>query len=803
MSNNRDGVRDRVCELKIVPESPEQPEPESTSGGGDGYSPPPPMTFPTADDRGDTELFSISDGDLSKLLEKHHFIEASMGRSLPSKGVFSVSIPDPIEPSAEFTYNYFVPDERSFIVTDPKNILYDATKFNDKDIQFVAATDQTPRFVTLNFKPPGLNDITVTTVAEKFSTVDEINVSASDIEDFYMGSFADISPDVTLEELVNKITIEGASSNYNFTGVEIIDTFADKKIYTMLSASITLQKVDSPIDSPRERAAIFREKITDAEGRPNPTGLDKLSLIDVLSELQPAGVSLAPNDVDDATAQIATDPITKQSFSTKFNNLFMDDMLRFNTIKMNTVFEDELRALLNFSADIQTNAIQTIDPDYTYDHDHQMTVKPISINPIVITKAEIDQVLGFLNTIKDSIHDMFFNTASSSFTQVDRPEKTYTRFIQMINRGLVNPTSFILKAKGVPKVKIIGYMIQKTEIRSDGTTQEFSNIFVDNPNNFSFFVDKEVRYGAVYNYKVRTLAIVSSCVAVVNEDNNSTDYAIADYLVASDGKTVSVECVENIPPPEPVRLNAHIDYKYRRPVLTWEFPLNKQRDIKRFQIFKRQNKVDSQGRLVDALNQPFTLVAEYDFDNSEFRTQPNEIAQKDKLYKLVRPFKQYRDLEFNLNTDEAVYAVASVDAHGLSSNYSSQLHIKYDKYTNTLHKNIVSFRAAPKPYPNLYIEEDYFKDIITSSGKKRCNIFFDPEYYKLFKRTQVPNEKEDIKYLQTSDKNFNYTFQMINVDLQEEQRVKIRIADKSGKDVGVKASKISPTNLNFEFGSKS
>lgn len=44
---------------------------------------------------------------------------------------------------------------------------------------------------------------------------------------------------------------------------------------------------------------------------------------------------------------------------------------------------------------------------------------------------------------------------------------------------------------------------------------------------------------------------------------------------------------------------------------------------------------------------------------------------------------------------------------------------------------------------------------------------------------------------------------MINVDLQEEQRVKIRIADKSGKDVGVKASKISPTNLNFEFGSKS
>ena len=151
---------------------------------------------------------------------------------------------------------------------------------------------------------------------------------------------------------------------------------------------------------------------------------------------------------------------------------------------------------------------------------------------------------------------------------------------------------------------------------------------------------------------------------------------IGHYLVASDGKTVSVECSENVPPPAPVRINAIIDYRYRAPVITWDFPLNKQRDIKRFQIFKRSS-----------IQEPFTLVAEYDFDNSVIRTVPNEFADPKNSFRMERPIKKYRDRDFDLNTDEAIYAVASVDAHGLSSNLSPQLHLKYDKYTNMLVKN--------------------------------------------------------------------------------------------------------------------
>ena len=137
--------------------------------------------------------------------------------------------------------------------------------------------------------------------------------------------------------------------------------------------------------------------------------------------------------------------------------------------------------------------------------------------------------------------------------------------------------------------------------------------------------------------------------------------------------------------------------------------------------------------------------------------------------------------------------------------YSSQIHITYDKYTNRLIKSVISHQSAPKPYPNLYLSEDFFKDIISSSGKKRCNIYFDPEYYKLYKKVKNENDEvvhKDLKYIKTSKKDFNYVFQMINIDLLEQQKIKIRIADKSGREVGVPAAKISPTNLSFEFGVK-
>ena len=95
---------------------------------------------------------------------------------------------------------------------------------------------------------------------------------------------------------------------------------------------------------------------------------------------------------------------------------------------------------------------------------------------------------------------------------------------------------------------------------------------------------------------------------------------------------------------------------------------------------------------------------------------------------------QFIDYEFDLtHQNSAIYAVISEDAHGLTSGYSVQIFVAYDKINNKYVKSTISRPGAPQPYPNIFLEQDFFIDVIKQSNYNRCNIFFDPEYYKLFR----------------------------------------------------------------------
>lgn len=760
--------------------------------------------------------------DLSSLLERHHFGEIGSGadyiinlpKSLPSKTAFSVSIPNPENPESEFVYNYFVPSERAQIHGDIRNIVLDASRIDTDDIEYIASVDKKPRFVRVKFTPPDFTEtVDMSDVKLEFMGGDVetlIGVTADnkislDLAQEYVGNFnLDLGQPLTKEligEIVNHLIVEGAASNPTFTGVEFIDTYADNKIYTMLSSSMAFQNVGVNANSPRERAELFRDKITAADGSTNPLGTDKSLLVDVLSQLQPAGVSLAPGDVTEDAAGVAADPVSKQSFSVKFGNLFFDDIVKYSSFNANTVYEDEMRALELVAKRTQNALITSIDPTLAYEHDYQMQVKPLSIQPVEFTQSTIDALKSFNISILQTLKAQYFPDGTSSPQEFNdwikdlKPNSPEQLLLNSIAAGITDPVSAILNKMGLPKIKIVGYLIQKSEALADGTVQKFSDVFIDNPKHFTEYIDEHVRYGAVYNYKLRSLAMVKSVIKVINKADGTKKYAIADFLMLSDGTVTSAHCVENIPPPPPVRVGARVDYDYRKPVITWEFPLNLQRDIKRFQVFKRHS-----------FDEPFTLMAEYDFDDSFSKTLPNETAQKENLHEFSHPYRRFVDHDFNLHHDQAMYAIACVDAHGLSSNYSKQIMIKYDKYTNRLSVKCVSVEGAPKPYPNLYIRQDFFEDLIRKSGSERCTIFFDPEYYKIKKHNRHPRSRvvvgeEEVVYLKTSDTEYNYNFSFINVDLQVEQNLDVRIADKTGIPGSVPAADISSSNLSFEFGS--
>ena len=222
-------------------------------------------------------------------------------------------------------------------------------------------------------------------------------------------------------------------------------------------------------------------------------------------------------------------------------------------------------------------------------------------------------------------------------------------------------------------------------------------------------------------------------------------------------------------------------------------PVNRQRDIKRFQVFKRLT-----------VEEPFTLIAEYDFDNSTIKTSVKEIAMSKNLFVLDPkvPKLSIMDTTYNIN-QKPIYAIASVDAHGMTSVLSTQLKVEYLKYENRLVKTLVSREGAPKQYPNIFIEQDTFLDNIKSSGDNRLIVFFNPEYYKVFKNGEqeykpgsTAKNEVDLKHIASNPLGDTYKIQIINLDLQKDQVISIGAEDTSSPNRSSPGSKFNALRHN-------
>jgi len=265
----------------------------------------------------------------------------------------------------------------------------------------------------------------------------------------------------------------------------------------------------------------------------------------------------------------------------------------------------------------------------------------------------------------------------------------------------------------------VGYVIEKYGEQVDGTVKTYDKIIIEDPLSTKI-IDKNVRYGAVYKYRIRSIYKFTAT-AVVSGGSTSTT-ALVSYLVASTGAQAVISCVEVIPPPAPVDINFIQTQEGLH--ISWNFPVNSQQDIKRFQLFKRKN-----------INESFSLVREFYFDDSLSPVISPEKIPGSLVSRSLIPTKSYIDNNFNSLDDTFIYALCSVDARALSSGYSSQYQVSFNKITGKLQIVRISPPNAPKTYPNVLLEGDFFPDIIKDSGHKRIRVFFDPEY------SDVLNEK--------------------------------------------------------------
>lgn len=405
---------------------------------------------------------------------------------------------------------------------------------------------------------------------------------------------------------------------------------------------------------------------------------------------------------------------------------------------------------------------------------------PVKMNSLVLSDVYLNSKLKNNSQFLESI-----NASQSAAKSSRRPSDID-----------VNPVRRLINIDAVNAASVIGYRIDRYICKSNGDKILEGTIFCEDPNQTSI-IDTGVAYGNTYIYSITTIAsIVIYPIEII--DGKPTSYTPNEVYVSSKPTFVNVECHEFKPPPPPEDISCYYDYLSGNLVISWAMPQNPQKDIVQFQLFRRKSIKDS-----------FELIAQYHFDNTmpggelgnrfttgEYVDPNNPYLDQTWVNLLVKrtgyPVYQHVDSDFVIDNEymqpqSYIYSLCSIDAHGMISNYSSQYLVEFDPARNKLSKTLVCDSGSPRQYPNFYLRSDAFKDSIRVSGidSKKLKIALTPEYFNVLEKPSKKDRKGKIQNVLKAKKQGtkddpHYLFQIINLDNQQQQTVKITVRDPNG-----------------------
>ena len=442
---------------------------------------------------------------------------------------------------------------------------------------------------------------------------------------------------------------------------------------------------------------------------------------EALTNIQAQGVRYAETDVRESVAQEALNGVRYIDFNMNLNNLVLKNVIMGSGEDKTNIYQDEVFSVYGDAEFAQEKTIASIDPT-------------------TISSDEYEPTMKLVDTVSN--------------------ESTYGDF----------------QESSIP----VGYYIDKYEIVQTGDGTNIDSFVIEKKDpvileNYGLksFQDTAIKYGSVYVYVVRTVVLTRfECIQRDLSGESEDQIVLAIAPVCSGGLQRRIVCKEYIPPNPPQNIKFSWDYDNDCLLIFWENAVNPQRDTTRYQIFRRKN-----------IHFPFTIVQELDFDQSTSKVSPVETVTSDKITKIPRAVKYYRDSTFGKDS-EYIYTIASQDAHGFTSNYASQFLVSYDRVKNKVKTSLVSRSGAPKPYPNIYLERDLFVDTMRDSGHSRMRIFFNPDYSDVIK-TVDDAETDTIESTSLNHIAKNYKIQIINVDDQMSKVININVADLSGPPLEV------------------
>ena len=345
---------------------------------------------------------------------------------------------------------------------------------------------------------------------------------------------------------------------------------------------------------------------------------------------------------------------------------------------------------------------------------------------------------------------------------------------------------------------LVGYFIHRRELLPDGTVTE-KDFIIKNDSRTSTFTDISVKYGATYTYSVSPLYHVLRRSYTVThpelgDENFEAQFEVVklkeEFLIKGQNSVEKiVRCIDVKPPEAPPVVFYSLNFNNGNSLMIdWRHPINPQRDIKYFQIFRRKS-----------VNDPFTCIAMLDFDDSEILSIPTERVTRKNIIRCKNPIMYYEDTEIKAG-DSYIYAIASVDAHGLTSAYSTQTLVKKSFSGDSITTQVISQSGAPKQYPNFYIDPELDPDVFTSSltqdaiftsGFHEMRVYMDPDcrfaFNKSHARTAMLSNKPATftRVLRTKNSEDTvYKLHFINTDRQKSDSIELSLDAPSLQELG-------------------
>lgn len=604
-----------------------------------------------------------------------------MAFSLPSREVYAIDIPNVRDFSAEFQYNYFVPDESVNETGEVPSafLARPASQDNSSFVQY--ATTRSPRMVVFKWSIPKAADVG--------NVVSDASIRTNALK------AGGIQNRTLIIDNLSKLVSEDAFASNNFVALSFNDARIDDKAYELISGSFSVRtSLSSPAGDHESAATLLATSVP---------GTHAALLTKALSNPS-RGAGLRFFQSGTPTSDAYFDGLKSVTVHVQANAKLLPDIV-------DRVVEDATSQRSSDMADAST----------------------------------------FARRAKQSASQNVASMVS---------ESDYKTFVPFIDVSVSNAA---FNANG--GIHLVGYIIDKVETLPDGTTKAHPPIVVDDPH-VGTSIDFRVKYGSTYAYTCRVVAVLD----IPAIDDTTGDVAMVKCLISGrpSGKH-TITAIDLVAPPPPSDINIRWDYERDKLVMSWAFPPNSQRDIKKFQVFRRSS-----------IDEPFELQKEYDFDDSVKPTSSGEQPDPRLVEVINNPIGFWTDDGFNrdvLTSQERsyIYALACIDAHGLTSPMSMQLRVWFDRFSNSLQRQLVSHQGAPKSYPNLYVSSSPFTNTVKVSGKasRSLKLYFNPEFYSL-----TDDSGRTSPAFQTQQAGGRYVFNIVNLDTGTGGTINVGIDDR-------------------------